>query len=156
MEVVGPSERLFKTIGVGHAELSDNLHRRGRIAISGAVVADGFDRATFHGFLAQLFLFGRTRLLIDVGIAAVIISAEIAGGGFAAEIAVDALVIDIIFAGNIFGIAVCDISHNFFRSINIYGTATGAMFFLLFLRRRGKVALLRFRSADGGILLSLP
>src|SRR6266511_1759845 len=49
------------------------------------VVADGFDRATFLGFLALRFLFGRTRLVIDEGIAAVVVAFEIVRGGFAAE-----------------------------------------------------------------------
>src|SRR5580658_4368182 len=87
---------------------------------SSAVVADGFDRAAFHGFLAELFLVGAAWLLVDVGVTAVVVAAKIAGGGFAAKIAVDALIIDVIFAGNIFGIAVCDVSHSFLRSNKHY------------------------------------
>jgi uncharacterized membrane protein YedE/YeeE len=76
------------------------------------VIADGFHGTAFHRFLAKFFLFGTRGLLINVGVAAVIIAAKIARSGLAAEITVDALVIDIVFAGDIFGIAVCDVSHN--------------------------------------------
>jgi hypothetical protein len=77
-----------------------------------AVVADGFHGTAFHRFLAKLFLFGRGGLLVNVGVAAIIIAAKIARGGFAAEIAVDTLVIDIELACEVFGIAVSDVSHN--------------------------------------------
>ena len=63
-----------------------------------AVISDGLDRTAFHGFFALGFLFGRGRLLEDVGIAAVVITGKIIGGGFAAQITVDALVIDVVLA----------------------------------------------------------
>ena len=43
---------------------------------------------------------------------AVVVAGEIGGGGFAAEVAVDALVIHIESAGDIFGIFVCVVSHS--------------------------------------------
>jgi hypothetical protein len=47
--------------------------------------------------------------------AAVVVSLEIRGCGFAAEIAVDALVIDVEFPLYVLGIFVCDISHKALR-----------------------------------------
>ena len=79
----------------------------------GAVVADRFDRATFHRFLAESFFLGRLRLLVNVGVSAVVVALEIGGRGFAAQIAVDALFIDVEFAGCVFGIFVGDVGHNF-------------------------------------------
>jgi hypothetical protein len=80
--------------------------------VSASVIADGFDGTAFHRFLAELLFIRARRLLEDVGIAPVIIAAKVARSGFAAQVAVDALVIDIVLAGEIFGIAVCDVSHN--------------------------------------------
>jgi hypothetical protein len=77
------------------------------------VVADRFDRTAFHGFFAESLFFWRLRLFIDVRMAAVIISFEIGGRGFAAQIAVDALIIYVEFAGDIFGVFVCGIGHGF-------------------------------------------
>src|SRR3989442_10619022 len=77
-----------------------------------SVVADGFDRAAFLGFFALRFLFRRARLFIDKRVAAVIVAFEIVGSGFATEVAVDALVIDVKFSGDVFGVSVCDLSHN--------------------------------------------
>jgi hypothetical protein len=76
------------------------------------VVADGLDRAAFLGFFALRLLFGRARLFIDKGIAAVIVAFEIVGSGFATEVAVDALVIDVEFSRDVLGVSVCGISHN--------------------------------------------
>jgi hypothetical protein len=78
-----------------------------------AVVPDRFDRTAFHGFFAKSFFFRRLRLFIDVGMAAVIIPFEIGWRGFAAQIAIDALIIDIEFARYVFGVFVSDIGHGF-------------------------------------------
>ena len=77
----------------------------------GAVVADGLDRAAFLGFLALAFFLGGFRLLVDEGIAAVVVALEVVGGGFAAEVAVDALVVDVELATGVFGVAICVVSH---------------------------------------------
>src|SRR5438067_11985686 len=82
------------------------------LSILGAVVADRFDRATFHRFLAKAFFFGRFRLLVDVGMAAVVVTFEVRGRGLATQIAVDALLIDIEFPGSIFRIFVRNVGHN--------------------------------------------
>src|SRR6185503_21131446 len=75
------------------------------------VIANGFDRTAFHGFLALRLFVGARRLLENVGITTVVIAGEVGGSGFAAEIAVDALVVHVIFAAGIFRISICNISH---------------------------------------------
>ena len=77
----------------------------------GAVVADGLDRAAFFGFLAAGFFFRGFRLLEDIRIPAVLVPFEIIGRRFAAEIAIDALIIHVILARGVFRIFVCYISH---------------------------------------------
>ena len=74
--------------------------------LSGPKIADGFDRATFHGLFAGGLLFGSGRLLFDVAIASVIITGEILRGGFPAKIAIDTLIIDEIFTSDVVRIAV--------------------------------------------------
>jgi hypothetical protein len=76
-----------------------------------AVVADGFDGAAFHGFLAKAFLGFVLGLLEDVGMSAVLVAREVCGRSFAAEIAVDALVINVEFARHVFWVFVCFVSH---------------------------------------------
>ena len=78
-----------------------------------AVVTDRFDRATFHRFLAQTLFLGRFRLLVNELMTAVVVALEIRGGGFAAKVAVNTLLIDIELAGRVFRILVGDVSHNF-------------------------------------------
>src|SRR5919109_5184906 len=62
------------------------------------VVADRFDRAAFHRFFAEIFFVGRLRLLVHVGMTAIIVAFEICGRGLATQIAVDALIVDVEFA----------------------------------------------------------
>jgi hypothetical protein len=50
-------------------------------------------------------------LFIDKGIPAIVIPFEIIRGGFAAKIAINALVINVVFSVDVFGIPVGDISH---------------------------------------------
>jgi hypothetical protein len=78
-----------------------------------AVIADGFDRTSFHRFFAERFLFRTLRLFVNVGMAAVVIAFEIGGRGFAAQIAVNALIIDIEFARYVIGVFVCSVGHIF-------------------------------------------
>src|SRR5258708_8539236 len=56
-----------------------------------AVVTDGFDRTSFHGFLAQRLLLRRGRLLKHIGVAAVVAAPEISGCGLPAQVAVNTL-----------------------------------------------------------------
>src|SRR5215472_11690186 len=58
-----------------------------------AIVADGFDRTSFHGFFAKRLLLRGGRLLKHVGVAALVAAREISGCGFPAQVAVNALVI---------------------------------------------------------------
>jgi len=94
-----------------------NCQKRQQEAIRGstrvAVVADGLDRAAFHGFLAARLLFGGRGLLFDVGIAAVVIAGEIVRRRLASQVAVNALVVHVKLAGGVFSVAVCNISHKF-------------------------------------------
>jgi hypothetical protein len=76
-----------------------------------AVVADGFDGAAFHGFFAARFFVGRGRLLVNERIAAVVVALEIIRGGFAAQVAVNALVVHVVFARNVFGVFICCVCH---------------------------------------------
>jgi len=78
-----------------------------------AVVADRFDWATFHRFFAEALFLRRLWLFIDVGMAAVVVSLEIGGRGFAAQIAVDALIIDVEFARYVLGVFVRGVGHDF-------------------------------------------
>jgi hypothetical protein len=49
--------------------------------------------------------------------AAVVVSFEIGRRGFTAQIAIDALIIDIEFARYVFGVFVCGIGHGFSRKV---------------------------------------
>jgi hypothetical protein len=70
------------------------------------VTANRFDWTAFHRFFAETFFVGRLRLLVHVGMTAVIVPFEIGGRGFAAQIAVDALIIDVEFARYVLGVFV--------------------------------------------------
>lgn len=65
---------------------------------SGSVVTDGFDRTTRHRFFTELFFFGRAWLFVNVGIATLIAPGKIGWGCFTAQVAVDALTVDVILA----------------------------------------------------------
>jgi hypothetical protein len=67
-----------------------------------AIVADGFDRTSFHGFLAKRLLLRRGRLLKHIGVAAVVDAREISRCGFPVQVAVNALVIDVKLSGDVF------------------------------------------------------
>ncbi len=86
-----------------------------------AVVSDGFYRATLYCFLAKGFLLWCCGLLIDVGISLVIVASEILRCSFPAQIAINALVIDVDASFNIFGVFVFDLGHVFvsFRELEL-------------------------------------
>jgi hypothetical protein len=77
----------------------------------GSVIADGFNGAAFFGFFATGFFFGRGRLFINKRIAAVVVAFEIIRRGLAAQIAINALVVHVVFARDIFGIFICNVCH---------------------------------------------
>src|SRR4029077_11462668 len=79
-----------------------------------AVIADRFDRASFHRFFTKSFFLRRLRLFVDIRMASVVVPLEIRGSGFAAQIAVDALIVYVEFARYVFGVFVSDIGHGFY------------------------------------------
>ena len=78
------------------------------------VVADGLDRAAFFGLIASGFFIRRLRLLGNVGVTAVLVPLEVFGCGLAAQVAINALVVNEELARDIFRIFVCSVSHKFF------------------------------------------
>jgi hypothetical protein len=76
-----------------------------------AVVANGFHWTAFFGFLAAAFFLGGLGLFAHNGITAVFVAAEIIGGGFAAQVAVNALGVHEIFSGHVLWVSICWISH---------------------------------------------
>ncbi len=76
-----------------------------------AIVADGLNRAALHGLFALLFFLFVFGLFAHVGVAAVLVAGKVLGSRFAAEITVNALVIDVKLACDVLRIFVCDISH---------------------------------------------
>jgi hypothetical protein len=88
-----------------------------RFRKSSAVVTDGFDGAAFLGFLAARLFVRAGRLFIDERVAAVVIPLEIVRGRFAAQVAVNALVVHVVFARHVHGIFVCSVCHKFVRAL---------------------------------------
>jgi len=76
------------------------------------VVTDRLDRAAFHGFLTESFLFWSLRLLEDIGVSAVIVAGEVGGSRLAAKVAINALVVAVVGTSDILGIFVGYISHS--------------------------------------------
>jgi hypothetical protein len=93
--------------------LRSALGIRAGISRTVTVVADCFDRAAFHRFLAKSFFFRAFWLFVNVGVAPVIISFKIGRRRFAAQIAVNALIIDIEFALYVLGVFVRGVGHVF-------------------------------------------
>jgi hypothetical protein len=80
-----------------------------------SVISDGFDWTSFHRFLAQRLFIRTFRLFINVGVAAVVVAFEIGRRGFAAQIAVDALIVDVKFSCYVLGVFVRSVGHGFSR-----------------------------------------
>jgi hypothetical protein len=79
----------------------------------GTVVADSFDWAAFHRFLAQPFFVRVLRLFVYVRMAAIVVPFKIGRRGFTAQVAIDALIIDVKFSRYVLGVFVGDVSHTF-------------------------------------------
>src|SRR5436853_152116 len=75
------------------------------------IVPNRLDRATFFGLFAARFFLRGLRLFINVGITSVVVALEVVGRRFAAKIAVNALVIHVVLAGDALRILVRHISH---------------------------------------------
>src|SRR5260221_453457 len=82
---------LFSTSG----RQRERQSRFGTSSPLSAVIANGLDRAALLGFSAAGFFFRRLGLLIDVGVTAVFIALEIVRRGFAAQVAINALIIHV-------------------------------------------------------------
>src|ERR1700756_2415430 len=78
-----------------------------------AIVADGFDWTSFHGFLAKRLLLRGGRLLKYIGVAAVVAAREISGCGFPAQVAVNVLVIAVKLTGHVFRVFIRNVGHRF-------------------------------------------
>ncbi len=76
-----------------------------------SVATDGLDRATFHRLFAKCGFGIAFRLLVEVAVATVVVALEVSGGGFATEVAVNALVVHVECARDVFRIFVRLISH---------------------------------------------
>jgi hypothetical protein len=94
-----------------------------------AIVADGFDWTSFHGFLAKCLLLRGDRLPKHVGVAGAVAAREISGCGFPAQVAVNALVIDVKFSGHVFRVFIGNVGHRFSFVLcrwKIHGAASAA------------------------------
>jgi hypothetical protein len=76
-----------------------------------AVVADSFHWAAFFGFFAKGLFFRRRWLFIYEGITTVVTPSEIVWSCFAAQIAVDALIVDVEFAGHVVAVPIRNVCH---------------------------------------------
>ena len=76
------------------------------------VVADRLDGAALHGLLAESLLLGGLGLLVDIGVTAILVALEVGGCGFAAKIAIDALVVAVVGSCDILGILVGYVGHS--------------------------------------------
>lgn len=77
----------------------------------GGVVTNRFDGATLFGLFAARLFFRRFRLFEHVGITAILVALKVIRRRFATEIAINALVVDVIFAGGILRVFICCVSH---------------------------------------------
>jgi membrane associated rhomboid family serine protease len=78
-----------------------------------AVVADGLDRATLKGFHAESDIVLGLGLLVDEGVTTLVVAAEERRRGLTAEIAIDALLVDVELTGDVLLPFVCFIGHGF-------------------------------------------
>ena len=76
-----------------------------------AVASDGFDGTTFLCFLAERLFFGRRGLFLHKRISAALVAVKIAGRRLTAQVAVNALRIDVKSAGCVIRVLVRFIRH---------------------------------------------
>src|ERR1041385_8537108 len=77
----------------------------------GSIIPNCIQRATFLSFFAAGFLLFAFGLLINERVAAIIVAFEIVRGSFAAEIAINALIVHVIFSAGVFGVFVRHVCH---------------------------------------------
>jgi hypothetical protein len=82
---------------------------RGKLFIP--IIADGFNRTSFHGFITKLKLLVISWLLVKVGIPPIIVTRKVIRGSFPAKVAINALVIDIKFPLLIIFVTVLEVCH---------------------------------------------
>jgi hypothetical protein len=76
-----------------------------------SVVADGFYGAGVHGFLALRLFFLARRLAEDEGEGLLLVALKVVGGGDPANVAIDALRVHVVLAGDILGKPVSRVGH---------------------------------------------
>ena len=76
------------------------------------VASDCLDRAAFHGFLTESFLFRSLGLLEDIGVTTIVVAREVGRSRFATQVAGNALVVAVKGTSDILGIFVGYISHD--------------------------------------------
>jgi hypothetical protein len=112
----------FRNVGSrGYVWFARSLRRCGQVVhchlvrsqSAFAVVADGFNRTSFHGFLAKRLLLRGGRLLKHIRVAAVVAARKISGCRFPAQIAVNALVIAVKLSGHVFRVFIRNVGHRF-------------------------------------------
>jgi hypothetical protein len=107
------------------------------------VIANGLDRTPFLCVIAKFFLIRIFRLFEDIGVTSVFIPLEVVGCGLAAQIAIDALIINVKLAGNVFWVFVCCVCHKFLKNMN------SALSVGKHLNKKRAVPALRHRQAAG-------
>jgi hypothetical protein len=75
------------------------------------VVPNRFDWAAIHCLLAESLLLGSLWLLVNIAVPAIVVAFEVCRCGFAAQIAVDALVIYEKFSLKVVAVFVCCVCH---------------------------------------------
>ena len=76
-----------------------------------AVIADRFDWTAFHRLFAESFFLRILRLFVNVGMSAAVVPLEIGWRSLPTQIAVDALLIDVKFPGNVLRIFIRGVRH---------------------------------------------
>jgi hypothetical protein len=76
-----------------------------------AIAANGLDRAAGEGFFAEILFLVGFGLLVNVGVTAVVIALEVGGRGLAAEVTINALVVNVVGSRCVMGILVSGVGH---------------------------------------------
>src|SRR6266446_7821642 len=114
----GPRFSFWARLSLFRAAIFQKLRAKRR-EYDCAIVANRFDRATFHRFFAERFLLRVLWLLVNVGMTPVVVAFETGRCRFATQIAVDALIIDVECPRYVFGVFVCDVGHSFYGKSEI-------------------------------------
>jgi hypothetical protein len=114
----GPRFSFWARLSLFRAAIFQKLRAKRR-EYDCAIVANRFDRATFHRFFAERFLLRGLWLLVNVGMTPVVVAFETGRCRFATQIAIDALIIDVECPRYVFGVFVCDVGHSFYGKSEI-------------------------------------